>query len=77
MHTKGEKNFPQNIIERLNVEYLKEIFVGLYLAIEFICNIWLKFPFKKAWHSNIKVEVKNDTVKIWTKWSIKITVAKG
>ena len=39
MHTKGEKNFPQNITERLNVEYLKEIFVGLYLAIEFICNI--------------------------------------
>ena len=24
MHTKGEKNFPQNITERLNVEYLKE-----------------------------------------------------
>lgn len=29
MQTKGEKNFPQNITERLNVEYLKEIFVGL------------------------------------------------
>lgn len=29
MHTKGEKNFPQNITERLTVEDLKEVFGGL------------------------------------------------